>query len=76
MPILQLDPDAPADRLYSVKELAKEWSRSATYVRDRLRDGSLGYVEMGSDRKSAPRIPASAARDFIARRSIPARRTA
>jgi excisionase family DNA binding protein len=61
-------PAAEAVRLYSVRSAAERLQTSVDYVYDRIKDGSLGVVELGSGR-AKQRIRADVLQKFIDDRS-------
>lgn len=60
---------AEAVRLYSVRSAAEILETSTDYVYDRIKDGSLAVVELGSSR-AKQRIRADVLQAFIDHRSF------
>lgn len=61
-------PPKGAEELYPVSELAQLWRCSPDHVMDLVTRGELRSVQLGTGRAKT-RIPASAAAEFIAKRS-------
>jgi excisionase family DNA binding protein len=57
-----------ADELYPVSELATMWRCSPGHIYDLIARGELRHIQLGTGRAKT-RIPASAAAEFVARRS-------
>lgn len=64
-----------AEEMYPVSELAQLWRCSVDHIYDLIAKGELRTVPLGIGRAKT-RIPASAAAEFIERRSTPTRRSA
>lgn len=61
-------PKAEAEELYPVSELAQMWRCSIDHIYDLIAGKQLRSVQLGTGRAKT-RIPASAAAEFIAKRS-------
>lgn len=68
-------PRVEAEEMFSVLDLAKLWHCSRDHIYDLVAKGELRTVSIGIGRAKT-RIPASAAAEFIAKRSSKGRRAA